>query len=217
MGCSPCCSCLVMSDAPVVGAPVLDALLDLFASEVLLEGLFSESNDFVVGSKAESNQLIFRELVDLGVPLGGGEGLETKALFQTNDAVLHLERVGADAEHGDEDCDGKEDEPLGIDSPVTEAGAVKLVGEFDCNDQVDDEDRRQNHVVRRVKTGMLLEALWGLIAHGFPSFLRPMFADLIGTRSGGAECSSAGDLKTTLGAIVRVRQGGCQLTQVKVN
>jgi hypothetical protein len=61
----------VKSDAPVVGTPVLDALLDLFTIEVLLEGLLGQRDDFVIGSKTEADELIFREFVDLCVPLGG--------------------------------------------------------------------------------------------------------------------------------------------------
>ncbi len=70
----------VGSDAPVVGTPFLDAFLDLLAIEVVLESLLGELNDLVVGSEAESDELIFREFVDLGVPLGGREGLQTDSL-----------------------------------------------------------------------------------------------------------------------------------------
>ena len=67
-----CVGCGVRSDAPVVGAPIFDALLDLFTIEVVLEGLLGQRDDFVIGGKTEADELIFRELVDLGVPLGGG-------------------------------------------------------------------------------------------------------------------------------------------------
>ena len=163
----------VRSDAPVIGAPFLDAFLDLLAIEVVLEGLLGELDYLFIRSEAESDELIFREAVDLAVPLGGGERLETNPLFEPDDAVLNFEGVGADAEDGDEHGYGKDDEPLSIDKPVIIEGAVlaKFVSKVETHDDVHDKDCEQNQVKGGVEAGMLLEALWGLIAHGFPSFL----------------------------------------------
>jgi hypothetical protein len=46
------------SDAQVVGAPALDALLDLLAREVLFEGMFGQLDNFIVGGETKANQLV---------------------------------------------------------------------------------------------------------------------------------------------------------------
>ena len=63
------------SDAPVVGAPGLDALLDLLAGEFLLKSLLSQFDNFFIGGEAKSDQLVFRKLINLRMPLCRGESL----------------------------------------------------------------------------------------------------------------------------------------------
>src|ERR1700677_4004551 len=46
------------SNAPVIGAPALDAFLDLLAVEFLFERLLGQRHDLVVRSKTKSNQLV---------------------------------------------------------------------------------------------------------------------------------------------------------------
>ena len=51
-------------NAKVIGTPILDLCLDLFASQFLIERLLNQCRNFIIGCKAQSNQLIFRELVN---------------------------------------------------------------------------------------------------------------------------------------------------------
>ena len=53
-----CCGWVCNSDTPVVGAPGLDALLDLLAGEFLLESLLGQFDDFVIGCEAETYELV---------------------------------------------------------------------------------------------------------------------------------------------------------------
>src|SRR5258707_1040208 len=56
------------SDPPVVRAPVPNAFLDLFTSQVLLESHFGESYYFVIPGKAQADQLTLVQAVDLHMP-----------------------------------------------------------------------------------------------------------------------------------------------------
>ena len=48
------------SDAEFVRAPGLDALLDLLAGQILLKGFLGQCDNFVIGGKAEADQLTFK-------------------------------------------------------------------------------------------------------------------------------------------------------------
>jgi len=150
--------------APVVGAPGLDALLDLLAVELLLQGLLGEFHDFVVGGKAEADQLVFSKVVDLRVPLGRGQGLQAKALFEADDAVLYFERITAQFSEGNEHGDGEDHHPLGKPAEMLERVAAH-------DEQVHGENGGEDKVVGGVVPGMVLETLRRGITHAYPSIL----------------------------------------------
>lgn len=65
-----------LSYPPAVGAPRLDALLDLLAVQILFEGLIGEIQHFPVRCKAQADQLVFRQAVDPSAPFRRGERLQ---------------------------------------------------------------------------------------------------------------------------------------------
>ncbi len=69
----------------MIGAPVLDAFLDLFAIQVLFQGVLGELYDLIVGGKAQADQLVLAEPVNLRAPLRRSQGLETQPFFQPDD------------------------------------------------------------------------------------------------------------------------------------
>jgi len=75
----------------VVASPVDDALLDGLWFEVLGESLAGEGGEFVVGGKAEGDELFDRELIDMGTIFGWKECVEAQALFEAYDTVLDAE------------------------------------------------------------------------------------------------------------------------------
>jgi len=148
------------SDAPVVGAPALDAFLDLLAVEVVFEGLLGEFDHFVVGGKTEADELVLGEAIDLRVPFGGGEGLQAEAFFEADDAILNLEGIGAHLDPGDEDGDREDQEPSGMD--------VVVVIEVDEGEQeVGDQDEEEEEVEGRIEPTVVLQVLC-CITHGGP-------------------------------------------------
>jgi hypothetical protein len=191
------------SDAPVVGAPGLDALLDLLAGEVLFKGLLGQFDDFLVGGEAKADQLVFRELVDLRVPFGRSQGLEAEALLEADDAVLDLEGIGAQLEDGDPDGDGKNHEPSTeeIEIPI----CVKP-----SHVQVDCQDSGKNHVKRRIDAAVVLEVLRRGLAHGKFSifFGLRICPERLHLRSSDASCD--GGLIVRAGRILRDTPRGCQ-------
>jgi hypothetical protein len=88
------------SDPPVVGTPVLDALLDLLAVQIMFQRLLGQLHHLVIGGKAQADQLVLGEAIDLRVPFRRGQRLQAHPLLQPDDAVLHLERIGAQLEEG---------------------------------------------------------------------------------------------------------------------
>lgn len=58
-------------DALVVGAPVVDVLLDGFGFETLGEGLADESGELVIGGEAQRDELRSGEFGDVLVIFGG--------------------------------------------------------------------------------------------------------------------------------------------------
>jgi hypothetical protein len=138
-----------VSDAEGVGTPVLDAFLDLLAIEILFEGLLGERDDFIVGGEAEADQLIFIEAIDLGVPLGGSQGLKTQAFFETNDAVLDLYWIAAHFSDKDKSCQGENYQPFSEDVEV-------FYCEAQDDDEVDDQDSQKDQVERGIEAAMIL-------------------------------------------------------------
>jgi hypothetical protein len=137
------------SDAEGIGTPVLDAFLDLLAIEILFEGLLGERDDFIVGGEAEADQLIFIEAIDLGVPLGGSQGLKTQAFFETNDAVLDLYWIAAHFSDKDKSCQGENYQPFSEDVEV-------FYCEAQDDDKVDDQDSQKDQVERGIEAAMIL-------------------------------------------------------------
>ena len=91
-------------DAVVVAAPVDDARFDGLWLQVLGEGFAEESGKLVIGGEAEGDELFGREIVDVCALFGGEERMKTKALFETDDAVLGSEGFGTrDACHHEKD------------------------------------------------------------------------------------------------------------------
>src|ERR1700722_5133747 len=86
---------MLQLDSLVVGAPVDDGSLDGLVVEVLVEGSAGEGGELIVGGEAEGDQLGGGELVD-PVALGWREKRgEAEALFEADDAVLHLQGAAA--------------------------------------------------------------------------------------------------------------------------
>ena len=90
--------------APVIRAPIADAFFDLLSAEIVFQRLLGQFNDLVIGSETQGNQLILAEPIDLRVPLLRREGLEAEPFFEANHAVLHFERVSAELDQRNSDC-----------------------------------------------------------------------------------------------------------------
>ena len=118
----------------------------------MFKGLLGKLDNLVVGGKAQADQLVFSEAIDLRVPLRRSQGLQTKPLFKPDDPILNLEGIGAYFQHGYKRGDGENQQPRGVD--------VEVVHEKgNGNDEVDSKDGRQNHVIGRIEARMVLEIL----------------------------------------------------------
>ena len=92
---------MLSSNPPFVGTPASNAFLDLFTAQVVFECLLCELYDFVVSGEAQPYELTFSKTIDLGMPLGGSQGLQSQTLFKTNHPILHFERVSPEFEDRD--------------------------------------------------------------------------------------------------------------------
>jgi hypothetical protein len=142
-------------DAMVVGAPAGDVLLDGFGFKALGEGFVDEGGKFSVGGKAEGNDLLDIELLDVGVVVGWKEGGEAKALFEADDAVLDLEIVHAGSESEDDEG-GREEDP-----PEMKVAMMRPVmdGDRDGDEEVDEKDREDKEVHGWIEATVILVAL----------------------------------------------------------
>ena len=110
-------------------------MLDLLAGEVLGDGALSEGNYFGVGGEAEAYELIDGEGVDETQMVIVDEVGEAKLLFETDEAVLILERVAA-GEAGHAKKHDRHDDPPEVH--VGEAGPA-VDGRVDGDDQIEQE------------------------------------------------------------------------------
>ena len=140
----------------VVGAPGDDGLLDLFAIEVLGDGALGEGGDFGVGGEAETNELVDGEGVDEAELIFGEEVSKAELLFEADKAVLVLERVAAKEAGHDEEHERHDNPP---EVHVGEAGPA-VDGFVDGEDEVQQQDRQDEEVKRRVEARVVLERLW---------------------------------------------------------
>jgi hypothetical protein len=144
-------------DAVVVGAPVDDAGFDGLGLEVLGEGFVDEVGNFGVGGEAEGDELTGGELVDVGAVGGWEERGEAEALFEADDAVLHLHGAFArDAGH-DEEYDGHDDPP----DMFVAVGGPSVDGDVDGEDEIEGEEGDDEEVKGGVEAGVVLDVLRG--------------------------------------------------------
>lgn len=139
----------------MVGAPVDDALFNGLRFEALGERLVHESGDFFVRGEAQCNELTSGELVDVGELVGAEEGLEAKALFEADDAVLKFVVIHS-ALRGEDEQSERDDDPPDDDVRVLRPVAD---GEPDGKEEVEDEDGEDEKVDDRVEAMMVLEVL----------------------------------------------------------
>src|SRR5277367_4154922 len=72
------------SDAPLIRTPAVYGLLDVLPGQLLGPCLLRQSGKLLVGSKAESDQLVLGEFGN-PIALGfGQQGIQPKPLFQPN-------------------------------------------------------------------------------------------------------------------------------------
>jgi hypothetical protein len=145
-------------DAPVVGAPAFDALLDLLAVEILFKRQLGEFDDLVIGGKSEANELILAEPADLGVPRLGSQRLQAELLLEADDAVLDLQWIEAQFEEREEGGDGDKNQPPGIEGRVVH----RIDG---GDDDIADENKRQEKVIGGIESCMIFEVLFLLVTH----------------------------------------------------
>jgi len=143
-------------DALIVGAPVDDGLLDLFAVEVFGYSALGEGGYFGVGGEAEADVLVDGEGVDEAELIFREEVGEAKLLFEADEAVLVLEGVAAEDSSHDEKHDRHDDPP---EVHVGEAGPA-VDGGVDREDQVQQQHGQDEEVKRRVESRVVLERLW---------------------------------------------------------
>lgn len=93
-------------DAHVVGAPVLDGFLDLFVRKVLREASPCESGQLDVRGKAQGDELPRGELVGKADFRGGQQRGQAETFFQTNEAVLIVQRIETRNERNPDQDDG---------------------------------------------------------------------------------------------------------------
>jgi hypothetical protein len=140
----------------VVSAPADDAFLDGLGFEVLGECPADKGGEFVVGGKAESDELPDRELIDVGAIFGWKECVEAQALFEADDSILCPESLGSgDTGHHEEDD--------GHDNPPEEKNAVLgpvVDGDVDGEDQVEQEHGQDKEMKGRIEARVVLEVLW---------------------------------------------------------
>jgi hypothetical protein len=139
----------------VVASPVDDAFLDGLGFEVLGEGSVSQGGEFVVGGKAECDELFDRELIDMGTILGWKECVEAQALFEADDTVLDAEGAVSCAAGHDEEDDGHCDPPE-MESPVL--GPV-VDGDVNREDEVEQKHGQDEEVKGWIEARVVLEVL----------------------------------------------------------
>ena len=151
----------------VVASPVDDALLDGLGFEVLGESLADEGGEFVVGGEAEGDELLDRELIDVGAIFGRKKCVEAQTLFEADDAVLRDEGSVPGAAGHDEEDYGHRDPPE-MKSPVL--GPV-VDGDVDGEDEVEQKHGQNEEVKGWIEARVVLEVLrswhWNPLEAGY--------------------------------------------------
>ena len=184
------------SDTPVIGTPVPDALLDLLAVQVVLQRLLRQLDHLVISGKAQTDQLILAEVINLRVPLSRSQTLQPQPLLQPDDTVLHFKRVLAKLEKSNERDDRNNQQPGGRYAPV-----MDLVE--DSEDQVGNQEEEKNKVKRRIEPGMILEILR---FQTYSCVAMISFRPKLAAPAGGV---SAGPFAAALGACIPALPGFC--------
>jgi hypothetical protein len=129
-------------NALVVSAPVDYGLFDGFLFELLGEGAVGEGGDLFVRGESKCDELLDRELVDVGKVGGWEKRCEAETLFEANDAVLHPEGVYAGFEGENEKSEGDDD------TPVAKEGVFvpEVDGNVDRDAQVNQENREDEEM-----------------------------------------------------------------------
>jgi hypothetical protein len=75
-------------------------LLDLFAVPFTLQTLGHQGWQLGIGGEPQANELIFRQVGNSRLKVGGQQFLQSQALLQPDQAILDLERIQTDLESG---------------------------------------------------------------------------------------------------------------------
>jgi hypothetical protein len=127
----------------MVRAPVSDRALDVaLRLEITAESTARQVRHFVVRREPDGNQLRGGQLSDSAAKVGRHEAFETSALLETNDPVLCSDWHESKIENGQEQSERHYNRPSSDESRI----ARELNS---CHDDVDQEDRNCEKVVRR--------------------------------------------------------------------
>jgi len=119
------------------------------------KGSVSQGWEFVVGGKAEGDELFDRELIDVGAIFGRKERMEAQALFEADDTVLDAEGAVSCAAGHDEEDDGHRDPPE-MESPMLRP---VVDGDIDGEDEVEQKHGQDEEVKGWIEAGVVLEVL----------------------------------------------------------
>src|ERR1700733_9736845 len=86
------------SHPPGVRAPAVDPLFDLLAVQIVFESLLGQRDQFIVSRKAQRDQLVFSQFMNLRMPLRRRQRVQPQPLLKPDHAILHLQRIRADQE-----------------------------------------------------------------------------------------------------------------------
>ena len=136
----------------------MDTLLDLLAAEILFKSHLRQRNYLVVPGKAQPDQLILAQAVDLRVPFRRRQRLQAQPLLQPDNAILDLDWVFADLEENDDRRGRQNHKPTA--APAHMAHQVN-----NAIDQVKQDNEGQNHVKGGVKPCVIFETLRDGLTH----------------------------------------------------
>ena len=149
---------MLCSDPPFVWAPASNALFDLLTGQVVLEGLLCEFYDFVVSGEAQPYELTLSKTIDLGMPLGGSQGLQSQTLFESNHPILHFERVSPELEDRDNRDQRQHHVPSGRKARLTMQ--VKA-----CIDNVGEINAEEEDVKEGIESAVVFQVLRFVLTH----------------------------------------------------
>jgi len=91
--CAPMIAQAASLHAEIVRAPAHDRLFDIGVGKVLRKRLLRQAGN--VRGETQCNQLRLGQVADFGAQWIAAQALQTQALFQANQAVLHSQAVDA--------------------------------------------------------------------------------------------------------------------------